>query len=248
MAERNSSLEKALAVLDLFQFRQRWTMTEIAQHTGYSNAAVARILNSLESMHYVFQDKIDGGYYLTSKMYVLGRNTQLKNQLINILDEPVGTLCRRIGFSVTVAIRKGTQSVTIMRKDPQTGLTLSLIQTVGDTISLNTTATGKVLTAFSGETENLLNRMDYVKLTKRSVTDRDELAELLQEVRAQRLAYDMEEVTEGLVCVATPVLAKDGIAICSISINGYKERMIRSLDSIIMRLQDCARECEKLLQ
>ena len=61
MAERNSSLEKALAVLDLFQFRQRWTMTEIAQHTGYSNAAVARILNSLESMHYVFQDKIDGG-------------------------------------------------------------------------------------------------------------------------------------------------------------------------------------------
>lgn len=111
-------------------------------------------------------------------------------------------------FSVTVAIRKGTQSVTIMRKDPQTGLTLSLIQTVGDTISLNTTATGKVLTAFSGETENLLNRMDYVKLTKRSVTDRDEFAELLQEVRAQRLAYDMEEVTEGLVCVATPVLAR----------------------------------------
>ena len=149
---------------------------------------------------------------------------------------------------MTVAIRKGTQSVTIMRKDPQTGLTLSLIQTVGDTISLNTTAMGKVLTAFSGETENLLNRMDYVKLTKRSVTDRDEFAELLQEVRAQRLAYDMEEVTEGLVCVATPVLAKDGIAICSISINGYKERMIRSLDSIIMRLQDCARECEKLLQ
>ena len=118
----------------------------------------------------------------------------------------------------------------------------------GDTISLNTTATGKVLAAFSGEIENLLNRMDYVKLTKRSVTDRDEFAELLQEVRAQRLAYDMEEVTEGLVCVATPVLAKDGIAICSISINGYKERMIRSLDSIIMRLQDCARECEKLLQ
>ena len=149
---------------------------------------------ALESMHYVFQDKIDGGYYLTSKMYVLGRNTQLKNQLINILDEPVGTLCRRIGFSVTVAIRKGTQSVTIMRKDPQTGLTLSLIQTVGDTISLNTTAMGKVLTAFSGETENLLNRMDYVKLTKRSVTDRDEFAELLQEVRAQRLVYQYQRI------------------------------------------------------
>ena len=168
MAEKNNSLEKALAVLDLFQYRQRWTMTEIAQNTGYSNAAVARMLNSLESMHYIFQDRIDGGYYLTDKLYVLGRNTQLKNQLINVIDEPVETLCRRSGFSVTVSIRTGTRSVTVLRKDPQTGLTMTLAQTVGDTMSLNTTASGKVLTAFSGEEKQLLNRMEYVKLTHRS--------------------------------------------------------------------------------
>ncbi len=248
MAEKNNSLEKALAVLDLFQYRQRWTMTEIAQNTGYSNAAVARMLNSLESMHYIFQDRIDGGYYLTDKLYVLGRNTQLKNQLINVIDEPVETLCRRSGFSVTVSIRTGTRSVTVLRKDPQTGLTMTLAQTVGDTMSLNTTASGKVLTAFSGEEKQLLNRMEYVKLTPRSVTDPAEFSALLQEVRSQNLAYDMEEVTEGLVCVAAPVLAADGVAICAISLNGYKERMIRALYNSITKLQDCVHECERLLQ
>lgn len=248
MAERNSSLEKALAVLDLFQFLPRWTMTEIAQKTGYSNAAVARILNSLENMHYIFQDKIDGGYYLTDKLYVLGRNTNLKNQLVNVLDEPMDALCRRCGFSVTAAIRKGTHSVTVLRKDPQTGLTLSLVQTVGDTMSLNTTASGKVLTAFSGETDRIVDRMEYVKLTKRSITDRNEFSELMHEVQAEHLAYDMEEVTEGLICVAAPVLAKDGIAVCAISVNGYKERMLSGLYNTITRLQDCVRECEELLQ
>ncbi len=248
MAEKNNSLEKALAVLDLFQYRQRWTMTEIAQKTGYSNAAVMRMLNSLESMHYIFQDRIDGGYYLTDKLYVLGRNTQLKNQLINVIDEPVETLCRRSGFSVSVSIRSGTHSVTVLRKDPQSGLSLSLVQTVGNTLSLNATAAGKVLTAFSGEDQRLVNRMEYVKLTGRSVTNPAEFGALMQEVRSQNLAYDMEEVTEGLVCVAAPVLAADGIAICAISISGYKERMIRALYNSITKLQDCVHECEGLLQ
>jgi DNA-binding IclR family transcriptional regulator len=248
MAEKNNSLEKALAVLDLFQYRSRWTLTEIAQETGYSNAAVARMLNSMESMHYIYQDKINGGYYLGDKIYVLGRKTQLKNQLINVLDEPVETLCRRCGFSVTVAIRRDYHSVTVLRKDPQTGLTMSLIQSVGDRMSLNATAAGKILTAFSENPERLVDRMEYVKLTTRSIADRNEFADLMHEVRSQKLAYDMEEVTEGLVCVAAPVLDKNGIAICAISLNGYKERMIQSLYNTIMKLQDCVHECERLLQ
>lgn len=70
----------------------------------------------------------------------------------------------------------------------------------------------------------------------------------MSEVRAQKLAYDMEEVTEGLICVAAPVLAPDGIAVCSVSVSGYKERMIRELYNTTTRLQDCVRECENLLE
>jgi len=247
MAEKNNSLEKALTVLDLFQDRRRLTMTEAAQETGFSNAAVSRILNSLENMHYVYHDRIDGGYYLTDKLYILGRNTNLKNQLINVIDAPIGTLCRRVSFSVTVCVREGINSVTALRKDPQSGLTMSLVQSVGDTMSLNTTATGKALTAFSGEYQELCRQIKYVRLTKKTVTDPDEFLDLMEEVRRQKLAFDMEEVTEGLVCVAAPVLAKDGIAVCSISVSGYKERMLRELYGTIIRLQDCARECEQLM-
>ena len=70
MAERNSSLEKALKVLDLYQSQSRLTLTSIAQQTGLSNAAISRILNSLEEMKYIYKDKIDGGYYLTDRVHL----------------------------------------------------------------------------------------------------------------------------------------------------------------------------------
>ena len=73
MAERNSSLEKALKVLDLYQSQSRLTLTSIAQQTGLSNAAISRILNSLEEMKYIYKDKIDGGYYLTDRVFTLSR-------------------------------------------------------------------------------------------------------------------------------------------------------------------------------
>ena len=71
MAERNSSLEKALKVLDLYQSQSRLTLTSIAQQTGLSNAAISRILNSLEEMKYIYKDKIDSGYYLTDRVFTL---------------------------------------------------------------------------------------------------------------------------------------------------------------------------------
>ena len=66
-------------------------------------------------------------------------------------------------------------------------------------MSLNLTAAGKVLTAFSGESDKLVEEIDYVRLTHKSIVDKDEYKTLLEEVKESRLAYDMEEVTEGLV-------------------------------------------------
>lgn len=246
MAEKNSSLEKALTVLDLYQTQRRLTLTSVVQQTGFSNASVSRILHSLENTRYIYQDKIDGGYYLADKLYALGRSTNLRNQLVNVLDDPITRLCRRSGFSVTVTVRDGVRSITALNKDPRRGLTL--VPDVEGSMSLNVTAAGKVLVAFSEDPDKLVDEIEYVKLTRKTVANRKEFRGLIDEVRREKLAFDMEEITEGLVCVAAPVLATDGHAICAISVSGYKERMIRELYSTISRLQDTVSECEKLMR
>lgn len=245
MAEKNNSLEKALTVLDLFQLHRRITLTFAAQETGFSPAAVSRILNSLENTGYVYRDRTDGGFYLADKVYLLGRSTNLKRQLINVIDEPIGRLCRRTGFSVTVSIREKTHSVTALRKDPKRGLFLTA--NVSDSISLNCSAGGKVLTAFATEPDKLIDEINYVAFTRKTITDKEEFREHIAVVRTEKVAFDMEEITEGLVCTAVPVLSRDGTAICSISVSGFKDRMIRELYGTIVKLRDTAKECRQLI-
>ncbi len=245
MAEKNNSLEKALTVLDLFQLQRRITLTSAAQETGYSTAAVSRIFNSLESTGYVYRDKLDGGYYLADKVYLLGRSTNLKQQLVNVIDEPIARLCMRTGLSVTVSIRDRVNSVTAMRKDPKRGLFLT--SNVADSISLNCSASGKVLTAFSTDPDKLIESINYVALTRKTITDKEEFRKHISLVKSEGIAFDMEEITEGLVCTSVPVLSMDGTAICSISVSGYKERMLRELYATISKVKDTARECSRIL-
>lgn len=245
MAEINSSLEKALKVLDIFQLKDRVTLTEAAQDTGYSITAISRILNTLEVCNYIFQDKLNGGYYLTDKLFVLGRNTSLQNQLVNVIDESIGDLSKTVGFTVTVSVREGNQSVIIIKKSPQNAIALSF--NGRETISLNATATGKILTAFSHDPDELMDQIEFVRLTPKTITDRDQFIEAITEAKGTGLAYDVEEVTEGLVCVAAPVLDVRGEAICAISVSGYKERIFRQLYQITPKLQETARTCGQLL-
>lgn len=245
MAEKNNSLEKALTVLDLFETRKRLTLASATSLTGYSKASLVRILNTMESKGYIYRDRIDSGYYLADKIYILGRNTDLSNQIVNVIGKPISELCRRCGFSVAVSILNGTRSSTILRKDPQTGLFLT--PTAGDNISLNCSASGKVLVAFSDNSDELVDKIDYIRMTPKTVADREEFRELIVGVRTEKVAFDMEEITEGLVCVSVPVLDKTGRAICSISVSGYKERMVRDLYRTISQLRDAAGKCEDLM-
>lgn len=246
MAEKNNSLEKALKVLDLFQKRTRLTLTEAAQATGYSITSISRVLNTLQDSHYIYQDKLNGGYYLTDKLYILGTKTQLQNQLINVIDGPIERLCLRTGFTVTVSVRTGSESTIVIKKEPENAL--ALMHHGGETMDLNCTATGKVLVAFSRDPEKITEMMSFRRLTPNTVTDRTEFLGLLDEVRERLLAYDMEEVTEGLVCIAAPVLDIEGYAVCAVSVSGYKDSMIKRLDGNSEFLREAARECEALLR
>ncbi len=246
MAERNNSLDKALAIMDLFETRERLTITAASQLTGFSPTAVTRIFNSLEHAGYVYRDKLDGGYYISEKVFLLGRRTDISRQLVNVIDDAIGDLCKKCGFSVAVSVRDDVDSITAIRKDPAMGLLL--VANTGDRISLHCSASGKILTAFSQDPDRVIDRMVFSEYTEKTITDREEFRHQIKYVKTEGVAYDMEEIIPGLVCVAVPVLGSDGFAICSISASGYKERVIRELYGLLEDLKAAAATCERLLR
>jgi len=246
MAEKNNSLEKALTVLDLFLGIDRITISDAAKATGYSKSALTRIFNSLENTNYIYRDRRDNGYYLTNKFYILGNNTSLKNQIVNVLNDPIEELCDKTRFSVNVGIIMGNTGINVLRKDAKS--TLSLVPNIGFPLSLNCSASGKVLVAFSRDYKALIDKIKFVKLTDKTVTTKREYTKQILKVKQEGLAYDMEEITPGLVCVSAPVIGLDGYAVCSISVSGYKETMMNNMDNSIKCLRDTVLDVQTLMK
>jgi IclR family acetate operon transcriptional repressor len=80
---------------------------------------------------------------------------------------------------------------------------------------------GKVLLArlSPAEREAYLGEGPFVALTQNTIVDPAELAEHLNQVRAQNYARDDAEVFEDLRCVAVPILRADGSAAAAISVS-----------------------------
>jgi IclR family transcriptional regulator, acetate operon repressor len=91
----------------------------------------------------------------------------------------------------------------------------------GGRMPAHCTALGKVLLAFSDDVGRgwLASHPVLEPRTRWTITDATALARELQDVRRAGLAYDREEVDEGLTCVAAPVLAADGSARAALSVS-----------------------------
>lgn len=91
----------------------------------------------------------------------------------------------------------------------------------GGRMSAHCTALGKALLAFSGDAGQgwTKNNLPLARRTANTLTDPRSLLRELGEVRRLGLAYDREEAAPGLVCVAAPVLARDGAARAALSVS-----------------------------
>jgi DNA-binding IclR family transcriptional regulator len=122
---------------------------------------------------------------------------------------------------------------------------MSLVPRVGDLISPNCSAAGKILIAYAENPKDILDRLTYDKRTKNTITSREQLEDELERVRVRGHAYDDEELAEGLFCVAAPLLNHAGYATCAVSVTGYKPKLTEKLDLIENSLKSTIASIER---
>lgn len=245
MVEKNGSLEKALKVIDLFILKDRYSLKEIIEYTSFSKAATLRILNTLVYEHYLFKNVEDNLYYLTNKFMKLSDNSSNSKYLLSVIKEPLDELCDKTGFTVSASILSNYESLAVYRVESSGAL--SLVPNVGQTMPLNCSGSGKILTAFSDDISNILSNMKYVERTKNTITDAQKYMQIILKAKDEKFAVDDEEIAEGLFCIATVVLDKNDKLFCSISISGYKIKMLEKFDYIKNALMNTATDIENKL-
>lgn len=221
----NTSLAKALAVLDLFNEKDtKLTLTEIAQRMGTRPGSIYPIVYTLLKFGYLERDAETKKYSLGLKILALA------NQILSSLDireraKPVlKKLARELEANAHLAVLYEDEVLYLDREEAAPSVVIPSV--IGRRVPPHCTALGKVLLAHNPEAlERILAKGPLPALTPNTITNPEVLRRELERVRTQGYAVDWEEFHEGNICVAAPVRNYRGRVVAAISVSLPKARL-----------------------
>ncbi len=97
----------------------------------------------------------------------------------------------------------------------------------GSRVPLHCSAIGKLFLAFtpSSRRRRLLQHLDLRRYTEQTIVDPAGLEAELRQIRKQQVSYDREEFLDGVVCIAVPVLGRNGELLAGVAIQAPQARM-----------------------
>ncbi|PQJ22994.1 IclR family transcriptional regulator [Tenacibaculum sp. SG-28] len=220
----NLSVLKAFELLEAFSAENAtYGVRELANKTGYNKSTVYRLLNTLNHLNIVHQDSNEK-YQLGSKLFALGNRVSIYNAIRNITQEPLKQVALEIQETVLLSIVKEDKVFHIDKADSLYGLQINT--SIGAYQALHATASGKLLLAFSSETsqQRILKQQTLKKFTKNTIIDLVILTDELKKIKDLGYALDLEELENGLVCIAIPIKNKKNKVIASLSASGPLSR------------------------
>ncbi len=104
---------------------------------------------------------------------------------------------------------------------------LRLHYTSGSRVPLHCSAIGKLYLALAPapRRKRLLQSLDLRRFTERTITEGSKLDAELRQVRKEQVSFDREEYLAGVICIAVPVIGKNGEMLAALAIQAPQARM-----------------------
>lgn len=212
-------LGKTMAILHAFRVDDRLLpLAELVRRTGLPKGTVHRICTDL--VHHRLLEKTEHGYRLAGGLFELGMRAAVERTLLEVAMPFLQDLYERTHETVHLGVREGTEVVYIAKigghrqaRSPSR---------TGGRMPMHCTAIGKALLAHAEpEIRTAVLGAPLSRRTPQTVVAPGLLEQQLERTLETGIAYEREESTVGLLCIATPVLEPDGrTAIAAISVTG----------------------------
>ncbi|MGB6348771.1 MAG: IclR family transcriptional regulator [Pseudolabrys sp.] len=104
---------------------------------------------------------------------------------------------------------------------------LRLHYTIGSRVPLHCSAIGKLFLALapSPRRKRLLQSLELRRFTNSTIIDGTRLDAELRQIRKEQVSFDRQEYLVGVVCMAVPVIGKNGEMIAALAIQAPEARM-----------------------
>ncbi len=220
------TIYKAFRLLEILGERESMSASEFARELKLTRSNVYRFLASLQQLGYL-EKTHDSRYRASFKIFRLA-NTVLRRS--NLSDIPHPYMIQLAAISQENVNLGIISDVKVLYLDKiESPHYLKLDQPIGGTDPLHCTALGKAL--LSGLTDHELN--DFLKssklipYTRKTIIDPKVLTSVVREVRRQGFATDLEELSDGVHCIAAPIRDRTNKVIAAMSISGPAGRLTR---------------------
>jgi IclR family transcriptional regulator, acetate operon repressor len=128
---------------------------------------------------------------------------------------------------------------------------LRLHYTIGSRVPLHCSAIGKLFLALaaSPRRRRLLQSLDLRRFTDTTITDGARLDSELRQIRKEQVSFDREEYLVGVVCMAVPVIGKNGEMLAALAIQAPEARMnVQTARRHLPALRNAASELAEIFQ
>lgn len=215
-------------------------LTVIADAVGQANSSVHRTLANLIERGYVAQMP-DDRYRLGMRCVTLGAATADSYGVLAIARPYLEKLNAQTRETVLLAFYEQGEVVYLDKVDAH--FAVAPKSHVGARVPSAAVSTGRALLAFQGAREIERVAGEGLKqFTPNSVTTREQLEELLEQVRREDIASNITSYREGVCGFAAPVRDHTGVVVASIGCCLPHERVDPSRDNIVNSVRSAVAE------
>jgi IclR family pca regulon transcriptional regulator len=242
------SFARGLQVIRSFSERApRQTLSEVAAATGLTRAGARRILLTLQTLGYVdFDGKL---FALTPRILDLGFAYLSSMPIWNRAEPVMEALVQQVQESCSAAVLDDTDIVYVLRVPTHKIMRISL--GVGSRLPAWCTSMGRLLLADLDDDalRARLSASNIEPLTRHTLTDIDAIFAKVLQARRQRWCLVNQELEEGLISIAAPIVDRGGRMVAALNISGQANRTSAKVmqDSMLPALLAAAREISRLL-
>jgi DNA-binding IclR family transcriptional regulator len=228
------AINKAFEIFELFLHSETdLSINDVSAQTKITYPTAHRITSKLVKRGYILQPQKRGKYSIHPAKLAEFIGIIRKKLNIRVIASPyLHELSETVNEASLLAVRHGLIAINIEV------VNRSLIHVVPDSTTLNLycTGAGKVFLAYMSEKEFNAYADGLVMLprTAKTISNKEELAKEIIQIRRNGFAIDDEENELGLRSVAAPIKDWEGRVIAAISIIGLTTRITKT------RLQELA--------
>ncbi|MEJ5309865.1 MAG: IclR family transcriptional regulator [Anaerolineae bacterium] len=224
-ADLSQTVLKALDVLECIAgAEQPLSATEVAKLCDLPRPTAYRLIRTLVVRRYVAE--ADATHYrLGVQALSLSQSVLDSLELPELAQPYLRQLSDVTNETTYLSLLDGDGIVYVGKAESSQSLRTNT--KIGSRNMLHCSSMGKAILAFLPENDRigLIERLELMRKTRNTITDRAVLIEHLTTVRTQKFAIDDEESEDGIRCVGAPIFDRTGRVFAAISVSGPAYRL-----------------------